>query len=172
MVISFEWLLSYSLGKKEKKRGKKEKRDCTRRGGNAFSAAVLSVSVPVGAGLAGSAPSTSAGEARRAGSRLGFCFAVRKCPRVRGWNAAPCGSLSAAGLRPGDLRCLSENDRVTRLELCHSSRGRESAKVMENKTLIFLTSCVTSGAQLIYTPGTPSVNQARSPAMHLMRTIK
>lgn len=76
MVISFEWLLSYSLGKKEKKRGKKEKRDCTRRGGNAFSAAVLSVSVPVGAGLAGSAPSTSAGEARRAGSRLGFCFAV------------------------------------------------------------------------------------------------
>lgn len=68
--------------------------------------------------------------------------------------------------------CLSEDDRVTRLELCHSSRGRESTKVMENKALIFLTSCVTSKVQLIYTRGVLSVNQACSPAMHLMRTIK
>lgn len=67
---------------------------------------------------------------------------------------------------------LPENDQVTRLELCHSSRGRESTKVMENKTLIFLTSCVTSKVQLIYTHGMPFINQACSPATHLMRTIK
>lgn len=46
--------------------------------------------------------------------------------------------------------CLPEDDRVTRLELCHSSRGRESTKVMENKALISLTSCVTSEVRLIY----------------------
>lgn len=84
--------------------------------------------------------------------------------------------LSAAGLSPcgalGRVCPLPKNDQVTRLELCHSSRGRESTKVMENKTLIFLTSCVTSKVQLIYTRGILFINQTCSPAMHLMRIIK
>ena len=79
---------------------------------------------------------------------------------LRGW-------VEALGACP-----RPENGRVTRLELRRSSRGREGAKVMENKTLIFLTSCVTSKVQLIYTHGILFINQACSPAMHLMRTIK